>query len=327
MSIGSFGRKSLTSAEADAGGHVQPRVCSIGLVGVPFDRGASLRGASLGPAALRISGLADTLRGLGHVVVDTGDAVPAPGALSDPAGMRPFGLVDMTAWATAIHDHTLDSLRKRLLPVVLGGDHSIAMGSVAAAQRYAQEMDKDLTVLWLDAHADFNTPDTTPSGNMHGMPVAFLCGDASLEPILAGRGFQALHPGRIHLFGLRSVDRDERRALRARGLKAYDMRMIDEFGVSALIRDLLRSFDAERTHLHVSFDLDLIDPLIAPGVGTPVQGGLSYREAHMIMELLFDSGLVGSVDVVEFNPLLDERGTTARLAIEMVSSLFGRTIL
>lgn len=327
MSNANFGRRSSDRTPTQRDGRITTGLRSIGLLGVPFDRAASIRGASLGPAALRIAGLADTLRALGHMVTDFGD-VTVPSAQSPDLGSgRPLSMTDMSAWSTAIHDRVVDTLRQNYVPVTMGGDHSIAMGTVAAAQRYCLEMGKDLAVLWLDAHADFNTPETSPTGNMHGMPVAFLSGDQSLQPILATRGFHPLLPSRITLFGLRSIDREERRALKARGITSIDMRLIDEFGVSALLRDCLRKLDPEKTHLHVSFDLDLLDPGIAPGVGTPVLGGTSYREAHLIMELLFDSGMVGSVDVVELNPFVDTRGATAHIATEMIASLFGRTIL
>lgn len=327
MSNANFGRRSTDRPTPQRDGRISAGLRNIGLIGVPFDRGASIRGASLGPAALRIAGLAETLRGLGHQVTDFGDVTVASAHAPDLGSGRALSMNDMSAWSTAIHDRVVDTLRQNYVPVAMGGDHSIAMGTVAAAQRYCLEMGKDLAVLWLDAHADFNTPETSPSGNMHGMPVAFLCGEPSLQPILATRGFHPLPTSRVTLFGLRSIDRDERRSLKSRGITSIDMRLIDEFGVSALLRDCLRKLDPEKTHLHVSFDLDLLDPAIAPGVGTPVMGGTSYREAHLIMELLFDSGMVGSVDVVELNPFVDERGATAQLATGMVASLFGRTIL
>jgi arginase len=182
-------------------------------------------------------------------------------------------------------------------------------------------------VLWLDAHADFNTPATSPTGNMHGMPVAFLTGEPSLRPLLGDRNFAPLEPGDIHLFGLRSIDAAERRALQASGVNSIDMRMIDEFGVSVLLKRLLDRVAQAGAHLHVSLDLDFLDPSLAPGVGTSVPGGATYREAHLIMEMLQESGLVGSVDLVELNPYLDERGRSARALAELTASLFGRTVL
>lgn len=221
----------------------------------------------------------------------------------------------------------LASLNAGELPITLGGDHSVAMGSVSAAARHAAASGRRLVLLWLDAHADFNTPGTTPSGNLHGMPVAFLTGDPILRTLIGERRFPPLSPSDVHLFGLRSIDRDERAALAAAGVACADMRLIDEHGVSALMRRVLAPLDPATTHLHVSLDLDLIDPSLAPGVGTPVAGGLTWREAHLIMELIHESGLMRSLDVVELNPFLDERGRTAHLAVDLVESLFGKTVL
>ncbi len=300
----------------------------LALIGAPVDIGASVRGASLGPAALRLAGLGDALTRLGHDVSDRGDASP-----KDVAGELAFGGAgcrqpgDVAAWARAVHDRTLAALQEGATPVVLGGDHSLSMGSVSAAARHAAARGKRLALLWLDAHADYNTPGTTPSGNMHGMPVAFLTGDKTLRPLLGARAFTPLNPSDVHLFGLRSIDRDERAALAADGLDCIDMRLIDEFGAFALMRRLLDGLDPATTHLHVSLDLDLIDPSLAPGVGTPVPGGLTYREAHLVMELIHESGLMRSLDVVELNPFLDERGRSAHLAVDLVTSLFGKSIL
>ncbi|WP_342362340.1 arginase [Terrarubrum flagellatum] len=301
----------------------------IAIIGAPIDAGASVRGASLGPAALRISGLADELARLGRKVVDQGDvSAPSGGARGEAPRLPGCANADAVAgWARALHDATLDALRAGQTPMILGGDHSLSMGSVSAAARHARAEGKRLVLLWLDAHADYNTPATTPSGNMHGMPVAFLTGDPALRPLLGDREFASLNPSNVHLFGLRSVDRDERAALAAKGIDCVDMRRIDEFGVFALMRDLLGALDPATTHLHVSLDLDLVDPALAPGVGTPVEGGLTWREAHLIMELIHESGLMRSLDLVELNPLLDERGRTARLAIELVASLFGKSVL
>lgn len=299
---------------------------AFALIGAPFDRGASQPGASLGPAALRIAALAEHLSGLGHRVIDHGDVAPARDApeFGHP-GCQNAG--EVSGWTRAVHDKTFAALATSETPVILGGDHSLAMGSVSAAARFAAQKGKRFALLWLDAHADYNTPATTPSGNMHGMPIAFLTGDEALRPLLGARPFTPLKPSDVHLFGLRSIDRDERAALAADGLDCVDMRLIDEFGVLALMRRLLDGLDPATTHLHVSLDLDLIDPSLAPGVGTPVQGGLTYREAHLIMELIHESGLMRSLDLVELNPFLDERGRTAHLAVDLMASLFGKSIL
>ncbi|WP_019401759.1 arginase, partial [Chelatococcus sp. GW1] len=212
-------------------------------------------------------------------------------------------------------------------PVFMGGDHSISMGTVSAVARHCAATGRDLVLLWLDAHADFNTPATSPSGNIHGMPVAMLCGDESLRPLLGEHRFPPLAPENVHLFGLRSIDQEERRAIALNGLDGIDMRLVDEFGVSVLLRRILADLDPARTHLHVSLDVDFLDPEVAPGAGTPVPGGATYREAHLVMEMLHDSGLVGSLDIVELNPFLDERGRSAVVLAELTASLFGRSVL
>jgi arginase len=213
------------------------------------------------------------------------------------------------------------------VPIALGGDHSLSMGSVNGVARHAREAGRPLSVLWLDAHADFNTPATSPSGNLHGMSTAFLCGEAGLDGLIGDEPRVPIHPARLHIFGARSIDAEERALLRARGIDVVDMRMIDEFGVSVPLRRILDAVAAENGLLHVSLDVDFLDPAIAPGVGTMVPGGATYREAHLVMELLHDSGLVASLDLVELNPFLDDRGMTARLLIDLVASLFGRRIM
>jgi arginase len=213
------------------------------------------------------------------------------------------------------------------VPLVLGGDHAVSMGSISGIARRCREQGRELVVLWLDAHADYNTPETTPSGNMHGMALAFLAGDPILRPILASRPFAPVPPANIHLFGARSIDPGEKARLVADGVDTVDMRQIDERGVSALLAERIAAWRRRDVHLHVSFDVDFLDPAVAPGTGTVVPGGATYREAHLVMEMLCESGLVGSVDVVELNPFLDERGRTAVAATELVASLFGRTVL
>jgi arginase len=213
------------------------------------------------------------------------------------------------------------------VPVFLGGDHSLSMGSISGVARHCAEAGRKVAVLWLDAHADYNTPETSPSGNLHGMALSLLAGDASLAPILGDRPLQALAPEDLHVFGARSVDPGERARLKAHGLDVVDMRQIDERGVAALLAERIGRWRAEGVRLHVSFDVDFLDPSVAPGTGTVVPGGMSYREAHLVMEMLCDSGLVGSLDVVELNPFLDERGRSAVTVTELVASLFGRTVL
>jgi arginase len=236
-------------------------------------------------------------------------------------------LGEVAGWIRRVYDEAQAMTREGSVPVFLGGDHSISMGSIAGVGRACAEAGRELAVLWLDAHADYNTPETTPSGNLHGMALSFRTGEPSLRPILGDRQLDPVAPGNVHVFGARSVDPGERDRLRAHGVDVVDMRAIDERGVSALLADRIAGWRARGVHLHVSFDVDFLDPAVAPGSGTVVPGGATYREAHLVMEMVCDSGLVGSVDVVELNPFLDERGRTAVVATELVASLFGRTVL
>lgn len=292
----------------------------IAILGVPTEVGTGEPGSVMGPAALRTAGLVRTLRDLGHAVADRGDVVPDGPA--DAVG-RPA----VAAWTRALARQVEAALDAGDLPLVVGGDHSLSLGSVEGAMRHCARNHRPLFVLWLDAHADFNTPETSPSGNLHGMPLAALCGEPGLSDLFADPDRPALDPTRVHLFGLRSIDAGERALVAARNVEVTDMRHIDEFGVVAPLRRSLERVAAASGHLHVSFDIDFLDPGIAPAVGTTVPGGATFREAHLIMEMLHDSGLVGSLDVVELNPFLDERGRSARVLVELVASLFGRRIL
>ncbi len=302
-----------------------PRLPHLGLLGVPLDLGGAVAGTLMGPAALRTAGRPGARRARGHRVTYHGDLAPA--ALADipvPPGRHGAAIA---AWTVAIHDRTLDLLEAGQVPILLGGDHAMSMGSVSAVARHCAATGRDLAVLWLDAHADFTTPSVSTTGNLHGMPVAFLCREPSLAALLPGRPFPPLAPARTEIFGLRSVDAAERRRLAACGIGCTDMRAIDEFGLAPMLRRSLGRLDPARTHLHVSFDLDIVDPALAPGVGTAVPGGLTFREAHLVMEMLHESGLVGSLDLVELNPFLDERGRSARLLADLAASLFGQTVL
>jgi arginase len=305
------------------------RRSEIALLGIPLELGASEPGAIMGPAALRTAGLAAMLGELGHRVVDHGDlAPPPPSAVAMPAELAGAcrHLPAVAGWIQAIHDRVLALAASPGVPVFLGGDHSLSMGTVSAMARHCAAHGRPFQLLWLDAHADFNTPMTTPSGNMHGMSVAFLSGEPSLRGLLGARPLVPVGAGHIHLFGLRSIDAGERLILRERGINAIDMRMIDEFGVLVLVRQILAGM-VPGTHLHVSLDVDFLDPSLAPAVGTAVPGGATSRECHLIMELLHDSGLVGSLDIVELNPFLDDRGKSAKLLAWLTASLFGRTVI
>lgn len=300
------------------------------LLGIPMDAGTHVPGARMGPDALRIAGLAGLLRELGHEVEDAGDLsppAPQPVALAAADAARCLNLEEVAGWTRDIHDRAHALAAAGRLPIFLGGDHALSMGSVSGIARHCREAGRELAVLWIDAHADFNTPATTPSRNMHGMSLAFLTGEPSLQPLLPDRPLAPLAPGAVSIIGLRSIDTEERRNVQARGVRCIDMRAIDEEGVAAPMRAMIEEWQRRGVHLHVSLDVDMLDPSLAPGVGTTVPGGATYREAHLIMEMLCDSGLLGSLDIVELNPFLDERGRSARLLVELVASLFGRTVL
>ncbi|WP_448207233.1 arginase [Azospirillum sp. sgz302134] len=296
----------------------------IDILGVPIEAGAGHPGAVMGPAALRTAGLVRALRDLGHEVRDLGDLVPEPWNADEAEAAR---LREITAWSRALADRSYRMMQAGGVPVFLGGDHSLSMGSVTGVARHCRETGKPLFVLWLDAHGDFNTPTTSPSGNMHGMPVALLCGEDGFDGVFAGEQRALVDPAHVHLFGIRSLDPGERKLLRARGVDVVDMRLIDEHGVGVHMRRIIDRVKAAGGHLHVSLDVDFLDPSIAPAVGTAVLGGATYREAHLIMEMLHDAGIVGSLDVVELNPFLDERGKSALLLVDLVASLFGRRII
>lgn len=278
----------------------------------------------MGPAALRVAGIAAALSGLGLHVTDKGDltSVPDPNILLKGNARNAN---EITGWTRVLADAVAATLGDGGTPIILGGDHALAMGSVSGAARHAAALGRNLHVLWLDAHTDFNTPLTSPSGNMHGMPVAFFCGEPGFDGILpSGRPLVAHE--RVHQFGIRSIDPEERDALEAAGINVDDMRRIDEFGAPALFREIIAKVVADNGLLHVSLDVDFLDPDIAPGVGTTVPGGASLREGHLVMEMLSESGLVTSLDLVELNPYLDDRGKSARLLVDLTASLFGKRV-
>ncbi len=299
----------------------------VALLGVPIEVGASQAGTLMGPAALRTAGIAPVLEQLGFRVEDHGDLAIGVGAPADhppPNNCKFYD--DIKIWIRALSERAWQIARSGVVPIFMGGDHSLSMGSVNGVARYWQEMGRPLFVLWLDAHADYNTPATTVTGNMHGMSAAFLCGEPGLDGLLGDQPRASIGPDQLDLFGVRSIDPLEKNLVRDRRISAADMRAIDEFGVAVLIRRVIERVRARNGVLHVSFDVDFLDPAVAPGVGTTVPGGATYREAHLVMELLHDSGLVRSLDVVELNPFLDERGRTARVAVELIGSLFGLQI-
>jgi arginase len=313
---------------------ISTKLPELGLIGVPSDAGAGERGACLGPEALRIAGLADALAVLGYALTDHGDlsgpknaeSAAIPLSLSASAdGSRNIAAV--SAWCRLLSDKTFKVAQSGQLPLILGGDHSISMGSVNGIARHCREAGRELFVLWLDAHSDFNSPASSPSGNMHGMPVAAFCGEPSLARVLGRQRAVPVTPANVTLFGIRSVDRQERAAVSRRGVHVVDMRTIDERGIVAALKPVIDEVRAADGHLHVSLDVDFLDPALAPGVGTTVPGGATWREAHFCMELLYEAGIVGSMDIVELNPFLDVRGTSAQVLVELTASLFGKTII
>jgi arginase len=299
----------------------------IALLGVPIDIGASQRGTLMGPAALRTAGLLTLLHGLGFEVSDHGDlSIGDVAALADAPPDNAKQYREIQRWTRALSARAYGLAQSGAVPIFLGGDHTLSMGSVNGIARHWHEIGRELFVVWLDAHADYNTPATTLSGNMHGMSAAFLCGEPGLDRLLGEEPRSSINSDRLELFGTRSIDKLENDLLRDRRINVADMRQIDEFGVGVLIRRVIDKVQARNGVLHVSFDVDFLDPGVAPGVGTTVPGGATYREAHLVMEMLHDSGLVRSVDIVELNPFLDERGRTARTAVELIGSLFGQQI-
>ncbi len=298
---------------------------SVSLIGAPTDIGAADRGASMGPEALRVAGLLQAIERHGVSVADLGN-VSGPSNPDAPPADGYRHLAQVVHWNRAVMQAIEQILEQDRMPLLLGGDHSLAFGSIAAVKQYCLRRGKTLKVLWLDAHADFNTNSITPSGNIHGMPVASLCGmgaqallDLSpIKPVLA--------MNEIVQVGIRSVDEGEKKLVHECGLEVFDMRSIDELGMRVVMEQALRGLTSN-THIHLSFDVDFLDPEIAPGVGTGVPGGPNYREAQLCMEMIADTGLLGSVDVMELNPAWDVRNRTGKLAVDLIESLFGKSTL
>lgn len=291
------------------------------LIGAGMDAGKRRQGCRMGPDAYRVAGLAEALSELGHTVVDRGDIRPDQTEIAEHPHL--FSLPDCVGWTRALQRAAVDAAG-RGVPIFMGGDHALSMGTVVGMAEHAAQAGRPLFVLWLDAHSDFHTPDSTGSGNLHGTPVAYFTGRPGFEafPALAA----PVPTDRVGMIGLRSVDPAERAALERDHAMLADMRSIDEHGVKAPLMAFLDRVHAENGLLHVSLDVDFLDPSIAPAVGTTVPGGATEREAHLIMELLHESGLVCSLDLVELNPFLDERGRTAKLMVDLAASLMGRRI-
>ncbi|MBI1773607.1 MAG: arginase [Burkholderiales bacterium] len=298
---------------------------TISLIGAPTDVGASVRGAGMGPDALRVAGLNEALTARGLKVIDHGNLHGPANPWEQPVnGLR--HLKEAIDWNQAVYDAVAKALQDGHMPMMLGGDHCLAIGSISAVAAHCRRAGKKLRVLWFDAHADSNLSTISPTGNIHGMPVACLMGHGPKELINYSGQTPAIQPTDIRLIGIRSVDDGERKFIHEMGMQVFDMRYIDEYGMRNVMSSVLANLDSN-THLHVSFDLDCLDPGIAPGVGTAVLGGPTYREAQLCMEMIADTGLMASLDVVELNPALDVRNQTAVLAVDLIESLFGKSTL
>ncbi|NMM11869.1 MAG: arginase [Polaromonas sp.] len=297
----------------------------IRLIGAPTDIGAGIRGARMGPEALRVAGLQAALESHGLIVTDYGNLSGPANPWQEPVnGYR--HLAEVVTWNRSVHEAVHLALTENALPILLGGDHCLAIGSISAVARHCRQANKKLRVLWLDAHTDFNTNTLTPTGNIHGMPVAVLCGHGPDALTGIGGMVPAMPPSSLRQIGIRSVDEGEKRFVRQAGLEIFDMRYIDEVGMRRAMETALSGMD-ENTHLHVSFDVDFLDAALAPGVGTTVKGGPTYREAQLCMEMIADTGRLASLDIMEINPALDLRNGTAELAIDLIESLFGKSTL
>ncbi len=298
---------------------------AVSLIGAPTDIGASARGASMGPEALRVAGLPQALAARGLQVLDRGNLAGPLNPWQGPEeGYR--HLPEVLAWNRLVMQAEQAELEAGRMPILLGGDHCLGLGSISAVARHCREHGRKLRVFWLDAHSDFNTAEISPSGNIHGMPVACLCGLGPAELTGLSGHMPALTADEVRQIGIRSVDPNEKRLVHDVGLEIFDMRFIDEVGMRRVMEEALGGID-DNTHLHVSFDVDFLDPSIAPAVGTTVAGGPTYREAQLCMEMLADSGRVGSLDIMELNPALDEHNRTAELVVDLVESLFGKSTL
>ncbi|MFS4437352.1 arginase [Paracoccaceae bacterium GXU_MW_L88] len=299
----------------------------IHLLGAPIEEGAGRKGCVMGPDAYRTAGLAEELAALGHDVTDHGDVTPEEVSGLEAPGTAVHHLNEVAGWTRGLFNAARDLAKKPGVPVYMGGDHALSLGTVAGQAEAAAEAGRPQFVLWLDAHSDFNTFQTTESGNLHGTPLAYLCGLPGFDAYLGAPLKTPLDAKNVCIFGLRSVDLPERELITQHGVEAWDMRAIDEKGVTRLIGPFLERVKAANGLLHVSLDVDFLEPSIAPAVGTTVPGGATFREAHLVMEMLHDSGLVTSLDLVELNPFLDDRGMTARLMVDLAASLFGRRIM
>jgi arginase len=298
-------------------------MAELRIIGVPSDLGQGRRGVDMGPSAIRYAGLDRKLKALGHNVEDLGNVtVPTP-EMHTVTNEKLKYLNEVQQVSTDVYGVVKDVLTKGHIPIILGGDHSISIGSVAGVAA----ADRSFGVIWYDAHGDMNTEETTPSGNIHGMPLAVSLGHGHKDLVNLGGFTPKVKPENVVLVGIRSIDADEARLIRESGIRAYTMAEIDRRGMAQVMEEAVAIASSGTEGIHLSLDLDALDPMFAPGVGTPVNGGVTYREGHLAMEILCDSGKLRSVDVVEVNPILDQENKTAQMAVELVESLFGKTVM
>jgi arginase len=301
---------------------------SLHLIGVPLDLGAGRRGVDMGPSAIRIAGLSERLGALGYSVTDRGDLVAPIPETRDVEHEHKKYIAEIAQVCQRVYETALESLKANAMPIVLGGDHSLAAGSVAASADWARTTRRaPIGLIWIDAHGDMNTPATSPSGNVHGMPLAAILGQEPAELSNIGRFKPKVRHEHTVLIGVRNLDQREKELVRESHVHVFTMKDIDRQGMAAIAEQALQLAGSETAGIHVSFDLDVCDPSIAPGVGTPVKGGLNYREAHLLMEMIADSGRLAALDLVEVNPTLDVRNATAQLGTELALSALGKKIL
>ncbi|MEI8135405.1 MAG: arginase [bacterium] len=300
---------------------------TVRIIGFPMDLGAGRRGVDMGPSALRIAGVGDKLTALGYNVIDAGDIDIKNPEVASVQNQKLRYLHEIAKGCSDLAREVEASLDRDEFPIVLGGDHSMAIGTIAGIANHCKKHNKRFGVIWIDAHADINTPETSPSGNIHGMPVAVSLGMGAPELTKVGGDFTTLAPHQISMIGLRSLDPGEVKLIKKLKIDAHTMSDLDKYGVHRIIAKILSAMRAKVDHLHVSFDLDSVDPTIAGGVGTPVPGGLSYREAHLIMEAIADTGYMSSFEIAEVNPILDSRNASAEFAADLIASSMGKRIL
>ncbi|MFN2432668.1 MAG: arginase [Gemmatimonadota bacterium] len=299
----------------------------VQIIGVPIDLGAGRRGVDMGPSAMRIAGLADRVRGLGYEVLDAGDLDVPIAEVVDVGAQEQRYLEQIAAMCEQLAVLVRDALAEGKLPLVIGGDHSLSIGSIAGVAMHVQASERPFGLLWIDAHGDINTPETTPSGNIHGMPVAVSLGLGDPRLTHIGGFAPKVRPDKVAMIATRSLDEGERRMIQETGIEVFSMRDVDVEGISDVMEQALKIVSHGTAGFHLSFDMDAIDPNFAPGVGTQVRGGLDYREAHLALEIAADTEKVLSADVVEVNPIFDNGNRTATLAVELVESLLGKSIL